>query len=57
MRVLVPGGGIRDDVVEAHGAAVGAVPGAPPAFREFEALAQGARVEGMPFCGCEDGAW
>lgn len=46
---LAPGpGGTLEAVVDAQGAAVEAAPGIPP----VAPLAQGARVEGMPLCGC-----
>jgi hypothetical protein len=46
-----PGGGNLEAVVDAQGAAVDAPPVIPPG----PAFAQGARVEGMPPCGCELG--
>jgi hypothetical protein len=49
-RLIGPEGGTLDAVVDAQGAAVGAIPGTLAAF----ALAHGALVEGMPVCGCED---
>lgn len=42
-----PGGGSREAVVDAHGAAVEAIPGPLP----VAAFAQGALVDGIPLCG------
>jgi hypothetical protein len=49
--VFAPDGGTLEAVVDAQGAAVGAMPVALAA----PALAHGALVEGIPACGCEDG--
>lgn len=48
--MLAPDGGILEAVVDAQGAAIGPIPGVIPP----PALAQGALVDGMPGCGCED---
>ena len=45
---FAPGGGNREAVVDAQGAAVDDPPGIPPGA----AFAQGALVEGIPPCGC-----